>query len=491
MACPLLNDWLDVDCSPMTLLTEPDLLHPCYQWSPSKNIFLCSPGLLPNYSSSVISANAPLGYSPSPLPRAQTHLGLSPLLLEQVNDFQDTLFNDYHLSSPWNSLDSDISPVVRASSLGSDETLTATPILATHKKMSFLDQLRAAAAPASTHSSPERPLAEVFETGPPLAALLSPCKALFPTTPKPTNYPELTSPLTPLTPVLPVYKRTRTKDEDFYPQPPIRKTAKRKRIEQDSPTPQPWPKYPRRTLRSSAHRPRTFSTPSPSPSPSPSPKTSPQTIEPSAEMPIFTNRTLPSTIKTSPDFPLFYRRFPASSFFQATPNESPCTLTGASHPGGTYNAPRWALDLYTPRFVKGKGVEKVGISAATGLPYSPPTDFRITPRPNPGKHERTQVQEAKCHKCTRWVAVEGIKDVEIKVKEIFWYAHLFKLYPPKYLLPLLTCAVLRLLLSSYRCVRVGRWKHAALCHQASTLDGEGDVYEEDAVYDLFSVLDSA
>jgi hypothetical protein len=31
------------------------------------------------------------------------------------------------------------------------------------------------------------------------------------------------------------------------------------------------------------------------------------------------------------------------------------------HPGGNYNPPRAALDLYTPRFVKGKGVEKVGL----------------------------------------------------------------------------------------------------------------------------------
>lgn len=31
------------------------------------------------------------------------------------------------------------------------------------------------------------------------------------------------------------------------------------------------------------------------------------------------------------------------------------------YPGGTYNPPRWPLDLYTPRFVKGKGAEKVGL----------------------------------------------------------------------------------------------------------------------------------
>jgi hypothetical protein len=40
---------------------------------------------------------------------------------------------------------------------------------------------------------------------------------------------------------------------------------------------------------------------------------------------------------------------------------SPCTLFDMPHPGGNYNPPRAPLDLYTPRFVKGKGVEKVGL----------------------------------------------------------------------------------------------------------------------------------
>lgn len=40
---------------------------------------------------------------------------------------------------------------------------------------------------------------------------------------------------------------------------------------------------------------------------------------------------------------------------------SPCALSRVQHPGGTYNPPRTALDLYTPRFVKGKGADKVGL----------------------------------------------------------------------------------------------------------------------------------
>jgi len=40
---------------------------------------------------------------------------------------------------------------------------------------------------------------------------------------------------------------------------------------------------------------------------------------------------------------------------------SPCALFDMPHPGGNYNPPRAPLDLYTPRFVKGRGVEKVGL----------------------------------------------------------------------------------------------------------------------------------
>lgn len=36
-------------------------------------------------------------------------------------------------------------------------------------------------------------------------------------------------------------------------------------------------------------------------------------------------------------------------------------------------------------------------------------------RQNPGKLEKTELMEGKCHKCKKWVAVEGIKDVPTKV----------------------------------------------------------------------------
>ncbi|KDR72780.1 hypothetical protein GALMADRAFT_281058 [Galerina marginata CBS 339.88] len=205
--------------------------------------------------------------------------------------------------------------------------------------------------------------------------------------------------------------------------------------------------------------------------------------------PSFTVRTLPASLEVAANFSLFYRRFPASSYYQPGHLDSPCTLFGVAHPGGIYNAPRSALDLYTPRFVKGKGVEKVGlcpicaepharggqnkkiwfamkfsafkcyhmqyahgISASTGQPFSPPTAFRTLVRPSPGKNEKLSIQQGKCHKCAKWVAVEGIKDMESKVKELHW------------------------------------WKHAAACHHGTTLEGEGDYYEEDYILTKISSL---
>ncbi|GLB42988.1 putative protein with domain of unknown function (DUF4451) [Lyophyllum shimeji] len=504
---PLLNDWLDIDCSFPPLLTESLVGH---------SDFLCKLDNTPGYPSDAIICASPVQSSPAVLTalgcsltpltglqRSPPRFYLSPLL---VNEFQDPLFTDqYTMSPPWISADSYVSPIVRASSFGSDETLPESPTPVTPKHPTFLDRLRAASA-SSANSSPERPLADTFKynSGLPVFPLLSPCKPLLerPTTPTWSSHPELSSPLTPLTPRLSQSNRANSKEETVSLQALPTKHLKRKQNEPDSPTPPPRPnKYPRRALRSSARMLPAFTSPAPSPRPS-SPPRSPTTDSPSSsslftQIPIFTNRTFPSTLPISPDFPLLYRRFPASSFFQVSPSSSPCAFTGANvkHPGGTYNAPRWPLDLYTPRFVKGKGTDKVGlcpvcvepperggsgrrvwlamkfsafkcvssfffagfryahgISAATGLPYSPPTAFRTTPRPNAGKNERTQVHEARCHKCKRWVALEGTKAVEMKVKEIFW------------------------------------WKHAALCHHASTLEGEGDVYEPDDVYEVLAGL---
>ncbi|RXW25808.1 hypothetical protein EST38_g35 [Candolleomyces aberdarensis] len=87
-----------------------------------------------------------------------------------------------------------------------------------------------------------------------------------------------------------------------------------------------------------------------------------------------------------------------------------------------------------------------GISAASGKPFSPPLLFRMVPRKNPAKTDRKEIRQGKCHKCSKWVAVEGVKDIECKVKELHW------------------------------------WKHAASCHNQSTITGEEGVWEEDKVY---------
>ena len=65
-----------------------------------------------------------------------------------------------------------------------------------------------------------------------------------------------------------------------------------------------------------------------------------------------------------------------------------------------------------------KGHVLSGIAASTARPFSPPTAFRTTPRIRPGKLERTQMLEGRCHRCTRWVAVQGVKDADAKVQSL-------------------------------------------------------------------------
>jgi hypothetical protein len=75
----------------------------------------------------------------------------------------------------------------------------------------------------------------------------------------------------------------------------------------------------------------------------------------------------------------------------------------------TFHYPLLVLTLSIPR---------KGISPRTHLPFSPPTAFRLTPRPDASlsKHERTTVVEGLCHDCTRWVAFDGVKSGEAKVR---------------------------------------------------------------------------
>ncbi|KAF8328834.1 uncharacterized protein EI90DRAFT_3290368 [Cantharellus anzutake] len=196
-------------------------------------------------------------------------------------------------------------------------------------------------------------------------------------------------------------------------------------------------------------------------------------------------RTFPSYVSIHPAFPLFYRQFPISSYFAPTdslrkfvfPGDGPSGITRF-----TFNPPAGPMDLYTPRFVKGSGSEKVGlcpvcvepvsrggegtkvilktkvsaynyhlqyyhgISSKTGAPFSPPVDFRTTPRPGSGAKERKEIIEGLCHKCEKWIPLQGVKNVEVIVKELAW------------------------------------WKHAAFCHKATIIPGERDAFIEDDIY---------
>ncbi|KIM37444.1 hypothetical protein M413DRAFT_423271 [Hebeloma cylindrosporum] len=433
---------------------------------------------------------------------------------------------------------SDLSPVIRANKV--QEYLMPEPTPKSKKKKKrtkaqrpsvFEDRLRASVsnAPHAGDAEPRREAPRIFEAAqktidtplelpapfPLVSALLSPCKLVltdfaaseavtdlrlplelpllgqdgseqtnFLTPPRATYDLDTLSPLTPLTPLL-------SSPESVPPEsiPPLKIILRLKRkpsVIVDPSTPVRRSKRPRRNvafaLVDSPLTPDDDAIMQPS-----SPEFSPAGQEDLVA--VFSNRTLPAHVEISDNFPLFYRRFPASSYFQAGDAESPCTLFDMPHPGGNYNPPRAALDLYTPRFGKGKGVDKVGlcpicvesharggekkklwlamkfsafkcyhmqyahgISASTGRPFSPPTAFRVVPRQNPAKKEKHEIQQGKCHKCAKWVAVEGIKDMESKVKELHW------------------------------------WKHAAACHHESTLEGEGDYYETDAVLAKLAAL---
>jgi hypothetical protein len=66
-------------------------------------------------------------------------------------------------------------------------------------------------------------------------------------------------------------------------------------------------------------------------------------------------------------------------------------------------------------FVLDETYVPLGIAASTARPFSPPTAFRTTPRQRPGKLERTHMLEGRCHRCARWVPVQGVKDADAKV----------------------------------------------------------------------------
>ncbi|KAG9075279.1 hypothetical protein FRC06_010178 [Ceratobasidium sp. 370] len=203
-------------------------------------------------------------------------------------------------------------------------------------------------------------------------------------------------------------------------------------------------------------------------------------------------RTFPKGFPIRAKYERWYRRFPVSAYFLEQ-DPAKAFVLGDSAPKGVCMQPRVGssalvpnhahhFNLYTPRFVRGVGTDKVGlcpicvepvwrggegraillntkisafnyhmqyyhgICSQTGLPFSPPIAFRHKPHKPAHARERSKIEQGKCHSCKQWIQVESIKHGDILVPELHW------------------------------------WKHAASCHGKSRVEGDQNPYLEDAVY---------
>lgn len=101
---------------------------------------------------------------------------------------------------------------------------------------------------------------------------------------------------------------------------------------------------------------------------------------------------------------------------------------------------RWDLSSLVPRSEAERFSRPLGISTH-GIPFSPPIAFRHIDRrsnitisgPTKAamkkgptgtksskagiKNEKTVLEQGLCHACSKWVNVEGVKDVEVKVRQ--------------------------------------------------------------------------
>ncbi|KAJ9480053.1 hypothetical protein PHBOTO_003801, partial [Pseudozyma hubeiensis] len=178
-------------------------------------------------------------------------------------------------------------------------------------------------------------------------------------------------------------------------------------------------------------------------------------------------RTFPPHWEVHPEFPLLYQRYSVPSSVSpevlemllrhvdsASVDEKFRDIVNRAHRcHGAFNKPRSILDLYTPRWVKGVSAQKVGmcpvcyedgkvkflktkfsaynyhlqnfhgISALTGLPFTPPSHFRLKPRPHSRPTERAEMIQGHCHSCRKWIDMQGPRETEVKVAEIFWWKH--------------------------------------------------------------------
>lgn len=69
------------------------------------------------------------------------------------------------------------------------------------------------------------------------------------------------------------------------------------------------------------------------------------------------------------------------------------------------------------------------------------------------------MRQGQCHKCNAWVVVEGVKDIDVKVRAT----------------SLLGAVVLT---GASKIIETFWWKHAAQCHDAARIEGEEDFFEE-------------
>lgn len=77
-------------------------------------------------------------------------------------------------------------------------------------------------------------------------------------------------------------------------------------------------------------------------------------------------RTFPAGVPKHAAFALLYRQFPLCGYMDPDPASASSSGVGSvpppgALPGGHFNAPRSAEDLYTPRFVRGIGRDKAGL----------------------------------------------------------------------------------------------------------------------------------
>ena len=107
----------------------------------------------------------------------------------------------------------------------------------------------------------------------------------------------------------------------------------------------------------------------------------PFSADASSSLGTLTQRRLPTDVPYHPQFSLLYLRYPVSSYMRLADGKFvlfsenrlgdhasltisprfPLLSDNVKRPAGCYNEPRDALDLYTPRFVKGCGATKVGL----------------------------------------------------------------------------------------------------------------------------------